>query len=104
MENPNEGRQKRDHRGFVLRRWVLLTLLICLGPAVANGMQPEATAQSRFENPPLLYEGPDPTASYFLSPSTAGGTNDPWTTTRSAVSPANALVAPLTGPDEGWKF
>jgi hypothetical protein len=70
---------------------------------------------SPFQNPPLLYEGPDPTADYFLSPRTAwnqAATPQPsgtlsapgWRSVGTEelpplVAPEPSLPAPMIGPD-----
>lgn len=68
----------------------------------AAAWQPGLPADSSFENPPLLYEGPDPTSNFFMPASLAN-----WATaqpTNSAAEPLGELVpsSPPSQPFDGW--
>lgn len=61
--------------------------------ATANAWQLGVPAPTQFENPPLLYEGPDPTASFFLPANTP-----PWQSIQSDAPTAGTTGEPLAPP------
>ena len=78
------------------------TMAVLLALAVAASAQAQQSASSAwFENPPLRYEGPDPTANYFLSPRVAWNQTqqDPVADWKSYGAEE---LPPLTAPNDNW--
>lgn len=91
-------RRSRRHNAPTLYL-VLAALILQAFASAANGWQASLGGPATFDNPPLNYEGPDPTAGYFLAPRTA--TLTPIETTTASPPTAYETILPADpGPGE----